>query len=67
VYSFCVQVGTQVYAAGRVLYSRHRAYLEADEPHESKQMLTKFIFLAERLIAKDESDEGYRYEVSVCI
>lgn len=55
-------VGTQVYAAGRALYSRHRAYLEDTEPSDSKRILTKYIFLAERLISVDESAEGYRYE-----
>ena len=42
------QTGTQVYAAARQLYSRHRAYLEEDEANESKQLLEKFIFLAVR-------------------
>jgi hypothetical protein len=56
------QVGTQVYAAGRQVYSRHRAYLEDTEPSESKEILTKYVFLAERLLSKDESEEGYRYE-----
>mmetsp|Transcript_33004 Transcript_33004/g.97247 ORF Transcript_33004/g.97247 Transcript_33004/m.97247 type:complete len:1043 (+) Transcript_33004:39-3167(+) len=61
------QVGNQVYAAGRALYSRHRAYLESDVESEplaadAQALLSKYIFLAERLFAKDESEEGYRYE-----
>ncbi len=59
------QIGTQVFAAARALYSRHRAYLEDDEGgSESKAILTKFVFLAERLLSQDESEEGYRYEVT---
>jgi len=58
------QVGMQTYAAARQLYSRHRAYLEADEDSDSKLLLTKFAFLAERLISTDESEEGYRYEAT---
>jgi len=60
------QVGMQVYAAGRSLYSRHRAYLEDEEDSDSKRLLTKFVFLAERLISSDESEEGYRYEAMRC-
>ena len=46
----------------RSLYSRHRAYLEEEEPNDSKLLLNKYIFLAERVLAQDESEEGYRYE-----
>jgi len=56
------QVGAQVYSAARQLYSRHRAYLEDTEPNDSKRLLGKFVFLAERLLAEDESPEGYKYE-----
>ena len=56
------QTGTQIYAAARQLYSRHRAYLEEDEASDSKRLLAKFVFLAERILARDESPEGYRYE-----
>jgi len=56
------QTGTQVYAAARQLYSRHRAYLEDTEPNDSKKLLQKFVFLAERILSRDESPEGYRYE-----
>jgi len=55
-------VGTQIYAAARQLYSRHRAYLEDSEPSDSKKLLEKFVFLAERILSRDESPEGYRYE-----
>lgn len=56
------QAGNQVYAAARQLFSRHRAYLEDDGDNESKKLLRKFVFLAERVLAEDESPEGYRYE-----
>jgi hypothetical protein len=56
------QAGSQVYAAARQLYSRHRAYLEDTEPNDSKRLLQKFVFLAERILSKDDSPEGYRYE-----
>ena len=52
------QTGTQVYAAARQLFSRHRAYLEDEEPNDSKKLLEKFVFLAERVLAKDDSPEG---------
>ena len=55
--------GNQVYAAARQLYSRHRAYLEEDDANDSKRLLEKFVFLAERILSQDESPEGYRYEV----
>ena len=57
------QVGGQIFAAARQLFSRHRAYLEDTEPNDSKRLLTKFVFLAERILAEDESPEGYKYEV----
>jgi len=56
------QAGSQVYAAARQLYSRHRAYLEDTEPNDSKRLLQKFVFLAERILSEDDSPEGYRYE-----
>ena len=56
------QAGTQIYQAARQLYSRHRAYLEDTEDNDSKKLLAKFVFLAERILAYDESPEGYRYE-----
>jgi len=56
------QAGTQIYTAGRQLFSRHRAYLEDDEPNDSKRLLQKFVFLAERVLSSDDSPEGYRYE-----
>ncbi|KAL1514823.1 hypothetical protein AB1Y20_003908 [Prymnesium parvum] len=56
------QVGNKVHAAARNLYSRHRAYLEDTEENESKRILHKFVFLAERILRGDESEEGYRYE-----
>ena len=56
------QVGNKIYAAGRNLYSRHRAYLEEEEDNESKQLLGKYVFLAERILSGDASEEGYRYE-----
>uniref|UniRef100_A0A7S0J369 Uncharacterized protein n=1 Tax=Calcidiscus leptoporus TaxID=127549 RepID=A0A7S0J369_9EUKA len=56
------QVGMQVYAAGRTVYSTNRAYIEDSEDSDGKRILTKFIFLAERLISADESEEGYKYE-----
>lgn len=43
------QVGNKVHAAARNLYSRHRAYLEDTEENESKRILHKFVFLAERV------------------
>ena len=58
------QAGTEVYTSARALYSRHRAYLEDDEPNDSKELLSKFIFYAERVLSKDESEEGYRYEAT---
>lgn len=57
------QAGSQIYAAARQLYSRHRAYLEDSEPNDSKRLLQKFVFLSERVLSEDESPEGYRYEV----
>jgi hypothetical protein len=56
------QAGNQVYGAARQMFSRHRAYLEDTEPNDSKKLLEKFVFLAERIISDDESPEGYRYE-----
>jgi len=55
-------VGSAFHTAGRRLYSRHRAYLEETEPNDSKALLNKFVFLAERVLSQDESEEGYRYE-----
>jgi len=55
-------VGSAFHTAGRRLYSRHRAYLEETEPNDSKVLLNKFVFLAERVLSQDESEEGYRYE-----
>ena len=55
-------IGSAFHTAGRRLYSRHRAYLEEDEPNDSKALLNKFVFLAERVLSEDESEEGYRYE-----
>lgn len=43
------QVGNKIFAAARNLYSRHRAYLEDTEDSESKRILNKFVFLAERV------------------
>ena len=43
------EVGNKVFAAARNLYSRHRAYLEDTDDNESKQILNKFVFLAERV------------------
>ena len=37
-------------------------YLEDTEDNDSKKLLAKFVFLAERILAYDESPEGYRYE-----
>eukprot|EP00965_Chrysotila_dentata_P165315 5458823-Pleurochrysis_carterae.AAC.3 len=37
---------SQVYAAGRALYSRHRAYIEDEADSDSKRLLNKFIFIA---------------------
>ena len=56
------QAGNQVYAAARQLFSRHRAYLEDEGDNDSKQLLKKFVFLAERIVERDDSAEGYRYE-----
>jgi len=56
------QVGAQIYSAARQLYSRHRAYLEDKDMNDSKRLLTKFVFLAERLLSEDPSPEGYKYE-----
>lgn len=56
------QTGNQIYTAARQLYSRHRAYLEDTEDNDSKKLLQKFVFLAERVLAGDDSPEGYRYE-----
>ena len=55
-------VGSAFHTAGRRLYSRHRAYLEETGPNDSKVLLDKFVFLAERVLSQDESEEGYRYE-----
>ena len=60
------ELGSAVFQAGRQLYSRHRAYLEEDEPNDSKLLLDKYIFLAERVLSEDESEEGYRYESMRC-
>ena len=56
------QVGAQVHSAGKQLFYRHRAYLEESEPNASKKLLEKFVFLAERILVADESEEGYRYQ-----
>ncbi len=42
------------------MYSRHRAYLEEDGANDSKALLSKLIFIAERLLSTDDSEEGYR-------
>jgi len=55
-------VGNAVYETARRLLSRYRAYWESDEPSDTKVIRDKFIFLAERVLSQDESEEGYRYE-----
>lgn len=47
--------------AGR-FYSEWRAYFQAEEEHESKAKLDKLIFLCDRLLSEDPSEEGFRYE-----
>ena len=55
------QVGNQIYAAALKLYRRHRGLLEMKNK-DSILQLQKFVFLAERALSGDESEEGYRYE-----
>jgi hypothetical protein len=57
-----MRAGKQIYAAGRRLFSINRAYLESVEPHDSKLLLEKFVFLAERVVSRDDSPQGYQYE-----
>jgi len=56
------KVGTQFHLAARRFFSRHRAYIEDDEDSDSKLMFRKLVFLAERVLRKDGSEEGYLYE-----
>ncbi|KAJ1617651.1 hypothetical protein T492DRAFT_1098208 [Pavlovales sp. CCMP2436] len=54
--------GDAVYEVATRFYSESRAYFQAEEEHDSKQKLDKLVFLADRLLAEDPSEEGFRYE-----
>jgi len=55
-------VGDAIFDVCGRFYSEQRAYFEAEEEHEAKQKLDKLIFLADRALSEDPSEEGFRYE-----
>jgi len=55
-------VGDATFAAAGRFFSEQRAYFESDEEHEAKQKLDKLVFLADRTLGEDPSEEGFRYE-----
>lgn len=55
-------VGDATLQAATRFYSEARAYFEADEDNDAKRRLDKLVFLADRTLAEDPSEEGYRYE-----
>lgn len=55
-------VGDATFAAASRFYSEQRAYFQADDEHEAKQKLDKLVFLADRTLGEDPSEEGFRYE-----
>ncbi|KAG8470419.1 hypothetical protein KFE25_008840 [Diacronema lutheri] len=54
--------GDAVFDVASRFYSEARAYFQAEEEHEAKLKLDKLVFLADRLLSEDPSEEGFRYE-----
>lgn len=54
--------GEAVVGVASRFFSEQRAYFQGEEEHESKGRLDKLVFLADRLLCEDPSEEGFRYE-----